>query len=67
MSVQPQQPNPQTIVNVQKREIDRLNDNRIYLMALIEEIKARSEVEIKRLTDEISLLKSSYPESEPAE
>lgn len=35
---QPHQPAMSSVVNVQKAEIDRLNDNRIYLLALVEEL-----------------------------
>lgn len=60
---QPPRPDPQTFVNVQKQEIDRLNDNRIYLMALIEEIKGEASQEIERLTAELDALKASQLEA----
>jgi hypothetical protein len=61
MTEQPQ-PNPQTIVSIQRREIDRLNDNRVYLMAVIEEGMQTSSAEIVRLNAVAAKLKGLLSE-----
>ncbi len=66
MMTEPPQPNAQTIIAIQKQEIDRLNDNRVYLMAIVEDIKNEAGTEIRRLTEENSALKAG-DEMEKAE
>jgi uncharacterized protein YigA (DUF484 family) len=56
---QPQQPNPQTVISIQRGEIDRLNDNRVYLMAISEENRMAAAAEIARLTQEIVDLRAA--------
>jgi hypothetical protein len=59
MSEQPNpQPNPQTIIRVQSQEINRLNDNRLYLIALLEDTKAEALAEIGKRDGEIEALKA---------
>lgn len=53
---EPPKPNQATIILVQRRELERLNDNRVYLMSIIEDIKAEAGAEIQRLADECARL-----------
>lgn len=53
---QPPQPNPQTVITIQKQEIDRLNDNRVYLIALLEDTQKEGQAEIERQHDEVARL-----------
>ena len=57
MSEQPQSPNPSTIIAIQKQEIDRLNDNRVWLLAVAQENQNGALGEINRLMGVISQLK----------
>jgi hypothetical protein len=52
------QPNPQTIIRIQSQEINRLNDNRLYLIALLEDTKAEALAEIAKRDEEIASLKA---------
>lgn len=54
---QPPQPSPQVVISIQKQEIDRLNDNRIYMMAVLEEQAQKANEEVGRLNGVISQLK----------
>lgn len=58
------QPEAQTIIRVQKNEIDRLNDNRIYLLATVEEIREEAMTEIERLNGVISKMRSLVPDDD---
>ena len=60
MSQQPTNPQPsdQAIIRVQGQEMNRLNDNRIYLLALIEEIQAEAMQEIGRLQGQLASVTS---------
>jgi hypothetical protein len=57
MTDQPQ-PSPQTIIRIQSQEIERLNGNRLYLMALLEDTKAEALAEIAKRDEEIASLKA---------
>lgn len=65
MSNQPTspQPNQQTIIVVQQQEIDRINSNRIFLLASMEEMKVEANAEIGRLLGVVSQLQSLLPKS----
>lgn len=52
------QPNTQTVVRVQSQEIGRLNENRLYLMALLEDTKAEALAEIAKRDQQIEELKA---------
>lgn len=52
----------ETIIKIQKAEIDRLNDNRVYMLALLEEVGNEANTEIGRLNGVISQLMSLVPE-----
>lgn len=69
MSNQPTDPQPsqQTIIVVQQREIDRINSNRVFLLATIEETNAAANAEIGRLMGVVSQLQSLVPKSAVAE
>lgn len=56
------QPSPETIVRVQSQEISRLNDNRLYLIALLEDTKAEALAEIAKRDEEIAQLKADAVE-----
>lgn len=58
MSQQQPQPSQEAIVRVQGQEMNRLNDNRIYLLALIEEIQAEAMQEIGRLQSQLASVTS---------
>lgn len=53
------QPNPQTVVRIQSQEIGRLNDNRLYLIAVLEDTKAEALAEIAKRDQEIEELKAA--------
>lgn len=53
------QPSAATIIAVQKSEIDRLSDGRVYLLALLEDVSKQAQDEIKRLREEIAKLKET--------
>lgn len=55
-------PQDQTIINVQKQEIDRVNDNRVVLIAMLEEMKQEAEREIARLGNALSVAMSRLDE-----
>jgi len=50
------QPADSVIMAVQKEEIDRLNDNRVYLIALNRELNAEAMSEISRLRGDVQRL-----------
>ena len=56
MSNDQPQPSPQTIIRIQSQEIERLNGNRLYLMALLEDTKAEALAEIAKRDEEIAQL-----------
>ena len=63
MSEQPA-PSLQTIIDVQRKEMNRINDNRVYLLATIEEIKVEANAEIGRLNGVISQMKATEMENQ---
>ena len=46
---EPARPQDSTIIAVQKQEIDRLSDNRVMLLSMLEEMQAAANEEITRL------------------
>lgn len=58
MSNDQPQPSAETIVRVQSQEINRLNDNRLYLIALLEDTKAEALAEIAKRDQQIEELKA---------
>jgi hypothetical protein len=66
MSAQPTTPQPaaQTIIRMQTQEINRLNDNRIFLMALLEDTKAEALAEIGMRDEEIARLQGLLDEAQ---
>lgn len=58
------QPNPETVIKVQKQEIDRLNDNRVWLLAVLEDTRNEALDEIGRLNGVLSSLRSLVPEKD---
>jgi hypothetical protein len=57
------QPTAETMVRVQAQEISRLNDNRLYLIALLEDTKAEALAEIAKRDQEIEELKAQIESS----
>jgi hypothetical protein len=66
MSEQPQ-PNPQTVIKTLSGELGRVNDNRLWLMAMLEETKAEALAEIAKRDQEIAELKAHVVELEGPE
>lgn len=58
---QMRRPNVETLLLVQKQEIDRLNDNRVYLMGVIQDTTREAMAEVERLNAVVSQLLSLVP------
>lgn len=58
------QVNQSTIIRVQQQEINRLNDNRVYLMTVLEEIKTEALAELAARDSEIAGLKAKLEGAE---
>jgi hypothetical protein len=74
MSQENTQPDPQFAMVAMQEEIARLrglviqaDDSRVYLNALLHQMRAEARTEIGRLVAEISLLKSEDAPADPAE
>ena len=61
------QPSQQTVITIQQQEIDRINSNRVFLLATLDEVKAEANAEIGRLVGIISELKVVSVEAPPQE
>lgn len=60
-------PDDRTLLRVQRQEIERLNDNRMLLMACIEEMRAEAVSEIGRLRSVIEVARGKLPAKARAE
>ena len=68
MSTQPAaRPSDQAIIRVQGQEMQRLNENRMYLLALIEEIQAEAQQEIQRLQGQLASVTSMVKDAKNRE
>ena len=62
----PPQPNQTTVITIQKRMIDELNDNRVFLISSLEDMRNEAQAEIGRLMGIISGMKGETAVAEAA-